>query len=113
MRLDIRGMGLTRLSDQIIIDKCTLLIPGPYADKATAIMAAAKLLYRSRRFGETEDTDNGYDASAKPSNMPQHFRSHLELNQESGYSLRKSGRSTSGNKSYQKIDYHLILHHRK
>jgi hypothetical protein len=85
-------MGIMRLSDQINIDKWAMLVRGLYSDKDTS-MATQGILQRSLRIGQT-DTDVGFEAIAKPSNIPQHLRSLLELMEESGYYLRKAGNST-------------------
>jgi exonuclease III len=97
MSRDVGGLGITRLSDQINIDKWAMLVRGLYSDKAT-ITATLGILNRSLRIGRT-DTDRGYQALARPTNIPQHLRSLIELMDEMGYSLRRSGLETAGTPS--------------
>jgi hypothetical protein len=70
-----------------------MLVRGLYSDNDTSV-ATQGIHQRSLRIGQT-DTDVGYEAIAKPTNVPQHLRSLLELMEESGYYLRKAGHSTS------------------
>ena len=62
MDQDVGGMGITRMSDQINIDKWTMLMRGLHSDSQTS-RAAQSLLQRSLRIGRT-DTDMGYEAIA-------------------------------------------------
>ena len=76
MEPDVGGVGIPRLSDQINIDKWTMLLRGLHSDSNTA-RAAQSLLQRSLRIGRT-DTDIGYEAIAIPTETPQLLKSLLE-----------------------------------
>jgi len=51
-------------------------------------MATQGIFQRSLRIGKT-DTDIGFEAIVRPTNIPQHLRSLLELIEEADYYLRK------------------------
>jgi hypothetical protein len=87
------AFGIPRLSDQINIDKWTMLLRGLPSDSNTA-RAAQSLLHRSLRIGRT-DNDVGYEAIAIPTETPQLLKSLLETMGEAGYQLRKSGLTTN------------------
>ena len=97
MSKEIGGLGITRLSDQINIDKWTMIIRGLYSDQLTRT-ATLGILNRSLRIGQT-DTDHGYEAMVRPTGVPQQLRSLIELMEESGYRLRRSGKSTMSSPS--------------
>ena len=88
MSRDVGGMGITRLSDQINIDKWAMMVRGLYSDTSTT-MATVGILNRSLRIGKT-DTDTGYQAIVRPTTVPQHLRSLLGLLDEFGYLPKKS-----------------------
>ena len=102
MDQDVGGMGITRMSDQINIDKWTMLMRGLHSDSQTS-RAAQSLLQRSLRIGRT-DTNMGYEAIVRPTHIPQLLRSLLEVMEESGYSLRKAGLSTHNTPSQSITD---------
>ena len=68
MSKEIGGLGITRLSDQINIDKWTMMVRGLYSDRFTRT-ATLGILTRSLRIGQT-DTDYGYEAIVQPSGIP-------------------------------------------
>jgi len=68
---EVGGMGIMRLSDQIIIDKWAMMVRGLYSDNDTS-MATQGILQRSLQIGQT-DTNVGFEAIAKPTNIPQHL----------------------------------------
>jgi hypothetical protein len=103
MSKEIGGLGITRLSDQINIDKWAMMIRGLYSDRFTRT-ATLGILNRSLRIGQT-DTDHGYEATVRPTGVPQQIRSLIELMDESGYQLRRSGKSTMSSPSK------LVLEH--
>jgi len=92
MSKEIGGLGITRLSDQINIDKWAMMVRGLYSDQFTRT-ATLGILNRSLRIGQT-DTDHGYEAIVKPAGIPHQMRSLIELMDESGYQLRRSGKNT-------------------
>jgi len=73
MGKEVGGMGITRLSDQINIEKWAMLVCGLYSDNDKS-MATQGILQRSLQIGQT-DTDVGFETIAKPTNIPQHLRS--------------------------------------
>ena len=64
MATDVGGIGFTKLSDQINIDKWVVLNRGLYSGYHTA-RDVQSLLQRSLRIGRS-DTDIGYEAIARP-----------------------------------------------
>jgi exonuclease III len=92
MSKEIGGLGITRLSDQINIDKWAMMVRGLYSDRFTRT-ATLGILNRSLRIGQT-DTDHGYEAVVKPAGIPHQMRSLIEIMDESGYQLRRSGKNT-------------------
>jgi len=97
MSKEIGELGITRLSDQINIDKWAMMIRGLYSDRFTRT-ATLGILNRSLRIGQT-DTDHGYEAIVQPTGVPQQMRSLIELMDESGYQLRRAGKNTIGTPS--------------
>jgi exonuclease III len=110
MSKEVGGLGIARLSDQINIDKWTMLIRGLYSDHATC-SATKGILNRCLRIGQT-DTDYGYEAMVQPAGVPQLMRSLIELMDESGYQLRRSGQDTTGSPSQLIIEQFDITNKR-
>ena len=77
MSKEVGGLGITRLSDQINIDKWAMMVRGLYSDQFTST-ATLGILNRSLRIGQT-DTDHGYEAIVKPAGIPHQMRSLIEL----------------------------------
>jgi len=92
MSKEIGGLGITRLFDQINIDKWAMMVRGLYSDRFTHT-ATLGTLNRSLRVGQTH-TDHGYEAIVKPAGIPHQVRSLIELMDESGYQLRRAGKDT-------------------
>jgi len=69
-----------------------MMVRGLYSDRFTRT-ATLGILNRSVRIGQT-DTDHGYEAVVKPAGIPHQMRSLIEIMDESGYQLRRSGKST-------------------
>jgi hypothetical protein len=106
---DTGGMGLARLSDQIIIDKWAMLWRGLHADLSTRT-ATDGLLYRALRLGHT-NTDPGIRSTIVPSKIPQLLTGLIELTSSLGISLCKGGscpRNTPDQTIAQAL--HLSLH---
>ena len=92
MKADTVGMGLHRLSDQILMDKWAMIWSGLHADQSTRI-ATKCLLHRAFRIGQSS-SDTGYSAQAFPTSIPQFLTGLLEQAQICGLSLCKGGLST-------------------
>jgi hypothetical protein len=92
MTTDVGGMGLRRLSDQIILDKFTMLHRGLHSDLHSYV-ATAGLMDRSLRIGQT-DTDLGYEAVISPQNVPHLLLPLLEAGNEANLFLRRGGLPT-------------------
>jgi len=97
MEREVGGMGIPRLSDQINVDKWAMMVRCIYSDAATST-ATLGILNRCLRMGQT-DTDTGCEATVQPTNIPHHMTRLLELKEESGYYLRRSGAFTEGTPS--------------
>ena len=92
MASDVGGMGLARLSTQIILDKFAMLHRGLHSDPNTR-QATTGLLERSLRMGLT-DTDLGFEAVVSVTDIPHALLFLLEACQEANLSLRRGGLST-------------------
>jgi len=82
-------MGLSRLSDQIHIDKWAMLWRGLYSNLSTTTTKEG-LLHRALRLGHTS-TDPGVHSTIVPSNIPQLLTGLKELTSSLGISLCKGG----------------------
>jgi len=82
MGKEVGGLGIMRLSDQINIDKWAMLVCGLYSDNDTS-MATQGILQRSLHIGQT-DTDVGFEAIARPTDIQQQLQSLHELMEEAG-----------------------------
>ena len=91
MSRDTGGMGLGRLSDQILCDKWAMTWRGLHADLSTRI-ATEGLLNRALRIGQTS-TDDGYSCDARPAGVHQFFTGLLETADACGFTLCKGGSS--------------------
>jgi len=80
MSKEIGGLGITRLSDQINIDKWAMMVRGLYSDRFTRT-ATLGILNRSLRIKQT-DTDHGYEAIVQPAEIPNQMRSLIMLMNE-------------------------------
>ena len=69
-----------------------MMVRGLYSDRFT-FTATLGILNRSLRIGQT-DTDHGYESIVKPAGIPHQMRSLVELMDETGYQLRRSGKNT-------------------
>ena len=92
MAVDVGGMGLTRLSDQILLDKFAMLHRGLHSDSQTR-QAIMGLLERSLRISQT-DTDPGYAALISVQNVPHMLLPLLEAGREANLSIRRGGHPT-------------------
>jgi len=92
MSKEIGGLGVTRLSDQINIDKWAMTVRGLYSDRLT-LTAMLGIPNHSLRI-EQIDSDHGYEAIVQPAGIPHQMRSLIELMEESGCQLRRSGKNT-------------------
>jgi len=97
MSEEVGGLRITRLSDQINIDKWAMLIRGLYSNQPTRT-ATLRILNPSFRIGQT-DTDYGYEAIVQHSGIPHQMRGLIELMEESGYQLRRAGKNTMATSS--------------
>ena len=93
MATDVGGMGLTRLSDQIVLDKFAMLHRGLHSDPHTC-QATLGLLERSLRIG-LSDTDDGFEATVSPTNIPHALLFLLEVCREANLTFRRGGQLTT------------------
>ena len=106
MNTDTGGLGLSRLSDRILLDKWAMLWRGLHSDKFTRI-ATEGLLHRALRIGR-RDTDTTFCSTFVDPQVPQLLTGLLQLMQSSGISLNKGGDPTSIT-SHQLISNALLL----
>ena len=93
MATDVGGMGLTRLSDQIILDKYAMLHRGLHSDSHTR-QATNGLMERSLRIG-LSDTEPGFEATVAPTTIPHTLLYLLEACRAANLRLRRGGLTTS------------------
>ena len=86
---DTGGLGLHRLSDQILLDKWAMIWRARFADNSTRV-AMDGLLNRAYRLGHSA-TDTGYNSQTTPSQTPQLLTGLIERAHECGISLSKGG----------------------
>ena len=106
MAVDVGGLGFTRLSTQITLDKFAMLHRGLHSDAHTR-QAILGLLERSLRIGMT-DTDLGYEATTSIQPVPHTLLSLLEAGQEAGVNFRRGGLPV-GTTPSQPVDLRPLL----
>jgi len=119
MPQDTGKLGLSRLSEQIIMDKWAMICRGLHSDLSTRVVTEG-LLHRALRLGHTS-TDPGYRSAITQSKIPQLSSGLIELTSLLCISLCKDGVSTQDTPSqtlaqalqislHSKIDRKLTTH---
>jgi len=86
---DTGGLRLSRLSDQILMDKWARIWHGLHSDLSTQV-ATEGLLHRALRLGHT-NTDTGYRSAIVQSEIPQILMGSIELTSSIVLTLCKGG----------------------
>jgi len=90
---------LSALEVTLIFIRIVLVLPVYQLTVASySLSATLGILIRSLRIGQT-DTDHVYEAIVQPAGIPHQMRSLIELMDETGYQLRRSGKDTTNTPS--------------